>query len=330
MVMTSRSWGHASSLAGGGGAVAARLRRRPLSGSCGNETFILFPCQYGMNSNIRGGAHDRGCGSWALGGSAKFMRTWRLRQVRQARSGCDDVPAAEAVRQAAETGAAVAGNPDNHRAREDVDAVLICTPTDDPRGSDRAGGEGRQGDLLRKAGRSFERAHRACLNVVDEAEGQLMIGFNRRFDPNFAALAQAPGGGRGGQARDRHHPVARSGTAADLLHRALRRPVPRHDDPRPRHGALLLLGEEPVEVSAMGACLVDPAIGQAGDIDTAVVTLKTESGKLAQISNSRRATYGYDQRIEVHGSERLAARRQHPSRRRSRRRPATASPPIPC
>jgi myo-inositol 2-dehydrogenase/D-chiro-inositol 1-dehydrogenase len=62
------------------------------------------------------------------------------------------------------------------------------------------------------------------------------------------------------------------------------------------------LGEEPVEVSAMAACLVDPAIGQAGDIDTAVVTLKTKSGRLAQISNSRRATYGYDQRIEVHGS----------------------------
>ncbi len=66
--------------------------------------------------------------------------------------------------------------------------------------------------------------------------------------------------------------------------------------------ARFLLGEEPVEVSAMAACLVDPAIGQAGDIDTAVVTLKTKSGKLAQISNSRRATYGYDQRIEVHGS----------------------------
>ena len=71
--------------------------------------------------------------------------------------------------------------------------------------------------------------------------------------------------------------------------------------------ARFLLGEEPVEVHAVGACLVDPAIGKAGDIDTAAVLLKTASGRIAQISNSRRATYGYDQRIEVHGSRGLLA-----------------------
>ena len=57
-----------------------------------------------------------------------------------------------------------------------------------------------------------------------------------------------------------------------------------------------LLGEEPVELSAYGSCLVDPEIGKSGDFDTAVVSLRTASGKLCQISNSRRATYGYDQR----------------------------------
>ena len=62
------------------------------------------------------------------------------------------------------------------------------------------------------------------------------------------------------------------------------------------------MGEEPIELTAAASCLVDPEIGTAGDFDTAVVTLKTASGKLCQISNSRRATYGYDQRIEVHGS----------------------------
>jgi myo-inositol 2-dehydrogenase/D-chiro-inositol 1-dehydrogenase len=67
--------------------------------------------------------------------------------------------------------------------------------------------------------------------------------------------------------------------------------------------ACFLLGEDPVELTAAGSCLVDPEIGEAGDFDTAVVTLKTDSGKLCQISNSRRATYGYDQRIEVHGSK---------------------------
>jgi len=67
-----------------------------------------------------------------------------------------------------------------------------------------------------------------------------------------------------------------------------------------------MLGEEPVEVVAYGSSLVDPAIGKAGDVDTALVMMRTASGKLAQISNSRRAAYGYDQRIEVHGSKGLA------------------------
>jgi myo-inositol 2-dehydrogenase/D-chiro-inositol 1-dehydrogenase len=66
--------------------------------------------------------------------------------------------------------------------------------------------------------------------------------------------------------------------------------------------ARFLLGEEPVEVFASASCLIDPAIGEAGDVDTAIVALRTASGKLCQISNSRRATYGYDQRIEAHGA----------------------------
>ena len=64
-----------------------------------------------------------------------------------------------------------------------------------------------------------------------------------------------------------------------------------------------LLGEEPVQVFAVGTSLVDPEIGKAGDVDTAAVTLTTARGTICQISNSRRATYGYDQRIEVHGSK---------------------------
>src|SRR5260370_34728045 len=64
-----------------------------------------------------------------------------------------------------------------------------------------------------------------------------------------------------------------------------------------------LMGAEPVEVSAAASVLVDPAIGEAGDVDTAVVTLKTKSGALCQISNSRRAAYGYDQRIEAFGAK---------------------------
>ena len=64
-----------------------------------------------------------------------------------------------------------------------------------------------------------------------------------------------------------------------------------------------LLGEEPVEVFAMGECLVDPKIGAAGDIDSAMVLLRTASDRMCHINNSRRAAYGYDQRIEVAGAK---------------------------
>ena len=78
-----------------------------------------------------------------------------------------------------------------------------------------------------------------------------------------------------------------------------------------------LLGEEPVEVFAYGSCLVDKAVANAGDIDSAMVLMKTASGRLAHINNSRRASYGYDQRIEVHGSKgRLMAGNRTPSRRK--------------
>jgi myo-inositol 2-dehydrogenase/D-chiro-inositol 1-dehydrogenase len=78
--------------------------------------------------------------------------------------------------------------------------------------------------------------------------------------------------------------------------------------------ARFLLGEEPVEIQAMASCLVDPAIGAAGDVDTAMVTLRTAGGRLCQISNSRRAIYGYDQRIEALGPRgMLAAGNQQPT-----------------
>jgi myo-inositol 2-dehydrogenase/D-chiro-inositol 1-dehydrogenase len=66
--------------------------------------------------------------------------------------------------------------------------------------------------------------------------------------------------------------------------------------------ARFLLGEEPIVVSATASCQVDPGIGELGDVDTAVVSLRTAGGKLVVIINSRRAVYGYDQRIEAHGS----------------------------
>jgi myo-inositol 2-dehydrogenase / D-chiro-inositol 1-dehydrogenase len=210
-----------------------------------------------------------------------------------------DAKAANAI--ATETGASVAKGIPDIIGDKNIDAVLICTPTDTHADLiEQAAKAGKAIFCEKPVDLSVERV-RACLKVVADTKAKLMIGFNRRFDPSFATLQKRLAAGEVGKpeivtilSRDPGPPpisyITRSG--------GLFRDMMIHDLDMAR----FLLGEEPVEVSAMAACLVDPAIGQAGDIDTAVVTLKTRSGKLAQISNSRRATYGYDQRIEVHGS----------------------------
>jgi myo-inositol 2-dehydrogenase/D-chiro-inositol 1-dehydrogenase len=221
-----------------------------------------------------------------------------------------DADAAAAQRLAMASNATI-DTVDSIIAARDIDAVVICTPTDT------------HADLIERAVRAGKAVFcekpvdlsaariRACLDVVRGAHGKLMIGFNRRFDPSFAALQTRIGAGEIGAvelvtilSRDPSPPpasyVARSG--------GLFRDMMIHDFDMAR----FLLGEEPVEVHAVGSCLIDPEIGAAGDVDTAAVLLKTASGKIAQISNSRRATYGYDQRIEVHGSlGLLAAGNQH-------------------
>lgn len=142
---------------------------------------------------------------------------------------------------------------------------------------------------------------RACLAVVREAGVALMVGFNRRFDPSFAALHRRLASGEVGSlelltiiSRDPAPPPASYVAASGGLFRDMMI----HDLDLARY----LLDEEPVELFAAASCLVDPALGEAGDFDTASVTLKTASGRIAQISNSRRAAYGYDQRIEAHGA----------------------------
>lgn len=186
-------------------------------------------------------------------------------------------------------------------AAKDIDAVVICTPTDT------------HADLIEKftnAGKavfcekpidlSLDRV-KACLKTVRANKGTLMVGFNRRFDPHFAAVRAEIDKGAIGKvemvtitSRDPGAPpvdyIKRSG--------GIFRDMTIHDFDMAR----FLLGEEVTEVSAMAAVLVDKAIGEAGDSDSVQVMLKTATGKMAVISNSRRATYGYDQRIEVHGS----------------------------
>jgi myo-inositol 2-dehydrogenase/D-chiro-inositol 1-dehydrogenase len=143
------------------------------------------------------------------------------------------------------------------------------------------------------------------LGAVDEFGVLMCLGFNRRHDPSFDRLKREIDDGNVGDvevvsitSRDPSPPpieyIGRSG--------GLFRDMMIHDLDMGRW----LLGEEPVEVYAAGSVLVDQSIGDAGDVDTAVATLKTASGRLCQITNSRRCSYGYDQRIEVFGSNGMA------------------------
>lgn len=184
---------------------------------------------------------------------------------------------------------------------DDVDAVVICTPTDT------------HADLIEK----FAKAGKAvfCEKPVDlsvsrvkealktvEAEGAtLMVGFNRRFDPDFMALKAAIDSGKIGDvemvtitSRDPGAPPA----SYIKVSGGIFRDMTIHDFDVARW----LLGEEVTTVVAKGSVLTDPAIGELGDYDSVNVILTTASGKQCTITNSRRATYGYDQRMEVLGS----------------------------
>ena len=216
-----------------------------------------------------------------------------------------DADAAAAQSLAAATGGKV-GGAEEILADKSVDAVAICSPTDTHADLiERAAKAGKAIFCEKPVDLSADRV-RACLEVVKATGAKLMIGFNRRFDPNFAAVQKRIADGAIGAveivqitSRDPSPPpvsyIARSG--------GLFRDMMIHDFDMAR----FLLGEEPVSVSAFGSALVDPAIGEAGDVDTAVVILQTKSGKVAEISNSRRATYGYDQRIEAHGATGMLA-----------------------
>ena len=200
----------------------------------------------------------------------------------------------------AATGAPVK-TPEAILADKGIDAILIGTPTDTHADFiDKAAKAGKAVFCEKPVDLNSQRI-RKTLERVTKAGVPLMIGFNRRFDPNFAALQKRLADGMAGEvelvtilSRDPAPPPAsyieRSG--------GLFRDMMIHDFDMAR----FLLGEDAVEVFAVGSALVDKAIGKAGDVDTAAVVLKTASGKICQISNSRRATYGYDQRIEVHGS----------------------------
>jgi myo-inositol 2-dehydrogenase/D-chiro-inositol 1-dehydrogenase len=139
---------------------------------------------------------------------------------------------------------------------------------------------------------------RAARAQLAAPAARFFLGFNRRFDPNFRALHARLRSGKMGKLETLHiisHDPAPPPIDYVRVSGGLFRDMAIHDFDMARW----LLGEEPVEVFAAADALIDPAIGAAGDVDTAKILLRTASGRICLISNSRRSGYGYDQRIEA-------------------------------
>ncbi len=209
-----------------------------------------------------------------------------------------NAPAAEAL--AARYGAAATSS-ETIIADPAIDAVLIATSTDTHSGLIEAATAAGKAVLCEKpVDLSLARA-RACQAAVAATGKPVMIGFNRRFDPSFGALKASLAAGEIGRPEllsitsfdPAPPPVAYIKVSGGLF-----RDMMIHDFDM----ANFLMGDAPVSVTATGSAIVDPEIGAVGDVTTAVVTLTYADGRIAVIKNSRRAVYGYDQRVELLGS----------------------------
>ena len=213
-------------------------------------------------------------------------------------------PVEEAAQRVQEITGARRASVEEIMADDEIDAVIIATPTDlHADQMEMAAHAGKAIFCEKPIALDLERV-RDCLKVVDETNAKVMVGFNRRFDANFSNMrAKIDAGAIGNVEMVQITSRDPSPPPADYVGRSggLFRDMMIHDFDMAR----FMLGEEITEVTATGSVLVDEAIGEAGDVDSATATLKTASGKIAVISNSRRASYGYDQRVEVHGSKGL-------------------------
>lgn len=196
----------------------------------------------------------------------------------------------------------VTNNADDILNDKEIEAVIICSSTDThSKYIIEAAHAGKHIFCEKPVDYDLAKVHQA-INAAKEAGVKLQIGFCRRFDHNHKGVYDVVRSGRIGDvhmvkisSRDPEPPCidyvkVSGGIFYDMMI---------HDFDMAR----FLVGSEVTEVHAVGAVLIDPAIGEAGDVDTAVVTLKFENGAIATIDNSRKAVYGYDQRVEVFGSK---------------------------
>ncbi len=182
-----------------------------------------------------------------------------------------------------------------------IDAVIICSSTDThAQMIEEAAAAGKHIFCEKPIDHDLSKIDRV-LHAVDEAGVKFQVGFNRRFDPNFQRVREIVASGQIGEphilritSRDPSPPPLEyikvsGGIFLDMTI---------HDFDMARY----LIGQEVEEVYVAGGVMVDPAIGEAGDIDTALTLLRFEGGVIGTIDNSRQAVYGYDQRVEVFGS----------------------------
>lgn len=184
----------------------------------------------------------------------------------------------------------------------EIDAVLICSSTDTHSQISLEAIKAGKHIFCEKPIDHDVAKIKEVINALKGTKLKYQVGFNRRFDHNYEAVEQAIRAGKIGDihiiritSRDPEPPSAdyvktSGGLFLDMMI---------HDFDM----ACFLAGCKATEVYTEAACLVDPAIGKAGDVDTAVVTMKMENGAIATIDNSRKAVYGYDQRVEVFGSK---------------------------
>jgi myo-inositol 2-dehydrogenase/D-chiro-inositol 1-dehydrogenase len=183
--------------------------------------------------------------------------------------------------------------------------VVICSPTDTHADyTIKAAKAGKQIFCEKPLDLSLDRVQEV-LSVVQESGVKLMLGFNRRFDPEFKKIRQLVVSGVIGESqiikitsRDPGPPPVSyikvsGGMFLDMTI---------HDFDMARY----ISGKQVKEVFAKAAVMVDPEIEKAGDVDTAVITLTFDDGSMAVIDNCRKAVYGYDQRLEVFGSKGMA------------------------
>ena len=212
-----------------------------------------------------------------------------------------DVHQPSATALAAQCNATV-GDIDQVFADSEVDAVVIASATDTHAPLLKQCARHRKAVFCEKPIDLDLASARDAAVVIEQSGVLCALGFNRRFDPQFSRLQRRVTRGDIGEletliiiSRDPAPPPLEYIKVSGGLFRDMMI----HDFDLARW-----ILNEPIEsVFAAGSNLVDAEIGQAGDIDTACVTLKTASGKIAMITNSRRAVYGYDQRIEAFGSK---------------------------